>query len=131
MFPASRPFMLSDLSLLIQLLVFFLLLYAFYITRKSIAKHGKIAGVAFYIALPSIFYMLFSRIRARGLTLPDYHSLIGLHIIFGILSILLAILFVTNRWKWKRKKHMDLGILLWTVTFLLGVAFYMRIFGFP
>jgi uncharacterized membrane protein YozB (DUF420 family) len=131
MFPDSRPFMLSDLSLIIQALAFLLILYAVYIKRKSIAKHGKIAGVAFYLALPSVFYMLYSRSRSRGLALPDYHSLMGLHMILGILSILLGILFVTNRWKWKGKKHMNLGALLWTGTFLLGVTFYMQIFGFP
>ncbi len=131
MFPDSRPFMLSDLSLLIQIIVFVLLLYAFYITRESIVKHGKIAGIAFYIALPSIFYMVYSRIRARGLELPDYHSIFGIHIIFGILSILLALIFVTNRWKWKRKRYMDLEILMWTVTFLLGITIYTQIYGFP
>jgi hypothetical protein len=131
MFPDSRPFMLSDLSLLIQIIVFALLLYAFYITRESLVKHGKIAGIAFYIALTSIFYMIYSRIRARGLELPDYHSIFGIHIIFGVLSILLAIIFVANRWEWKRKRYMDLEILLWTSTFLLGIEIYMRIYGFP
>jgi uncharacterized membrane protein YozB (DUF420 family) len=102
-----------------------------YIKRKNISKHGKIAGVAFYLALPSVFYMLYSRSRTRGLAMPDYHSLMGIHIILGILSIFLGILFVANRWKWKGKKYMDLGVLLWTVTFLLGFTFYTRIFGFP
>jgi uncharacterized membrane protein YozB (DUF420 family) len=127
MFPDSRPLMLSDLSLLIQIIVFILILYAYYITRESLVKHGKIAEIAFYVALPSIFYMIYSRIRAKGLELPDYHSIFGIHIMFGILSILLVIIFVANRWKWKRKRYMDLGILLWTVTFLLGIAIYMRI----
>lgn len=68
---------------------------------------------------------------SRGLALPDYHSLMGLHMILGIFSILLGILFVTNRWKWKGKKYMNLGAPLWTGTFLLGVTFYMQIFGFP
>jgi uncharacterized membrane protein YozB (DUF420 family) len=131
MFPDSRPLMLSDLSLIIQTLVFLLILYAVYIKRKSISKHGKIAGVAFYLALPSVFYMLYSRSRTRGLAMPDYHSLMGIHMILGILSIFLGILFVANRWKWKGKKYMDLGALLWAVTFLLGFTFYTRIFGFP
>jgi hypothetical protein len=76
-------------------------------------------------------YMIYNRIRSRGLALPDYHSIFGIHIIFGILSILLAIIFVANWWKWKKKRYMDLGILLWTVTFLLGIAIYMRIYGLP
>lgn len=131
MFPDSRPFMLSDLSLLIQIIVFILLLYAFYVTRESLVKHGKIAGTAFYLSLPSILFMVYSRIRARGLELPDYHSIFGIHIILGILSILLAIIFVANWWKWKKKRYMDLGILLWTVSFLLGISIYIRIHGIP
>jgi uncharacterized membrane protein YozB (DUF420 family) len=91
------------------------------------AKHGKIAGVAFYLALPSIFYMLYS--RARGLTLPYYNSLLGLHMLLGILTIFTGILFVTNRWKWKVKKYMDLEIILWTGTFFLGITIYMVLFG--
>ena len=94
--------------------------------RKSMAKHGKIAGVAFYLALPSVFYMLYS--RARGLTLPYYNSLLGLHMLLGILTIFTGILFVTNRWKWKVKKYMDLEIILWTGTFLLGITVYMATF---
>lgn len=127
MFPDSRSLTLSDLSLLIQILSFLLFLYAVYIKRKSMAKHGKIAGVAFYLALPSIFYMLYS--RARGLTLPYYNSLMSLHMLIGILTIFTGILFVTNRWKWKVKKYMDLEIILWTGTFFLGITIYMVLFG--
>jgi len=127
LFLDSRSLTLSDLSLLIQILSFLLFLYAVYIKRKSMAKHGKIAGVAFYLALPSIFYMLYS--RARGLTLPYYNSLLGLHMLLGILTIFTGILFVTNRWKWKVKKYMDLEIILWTGTFFLGITIYMVLLG--
>lgn len=127
MFPDSRFLTLSDLSLLIQILSFLLFLYAVYIKRKSMAKHGKIVGVAFYLALPSIFFMLYS--KARGLTLPYYNSLMGLHMLIGILTIFTGILFVTNRWKWKVKKYMDLEIILWMGTFFLGITIYMVLFG--
>jgi len=127
LFPDSRFLTLSDLSLLIQILSFLLFLYAVYIKRKSMAKHGKIAGVAFYLALPSIFFMLYS--KARGLTLPYYNSLMGLHMLIGILTIFTGILFVTNRWKWKVKKYMDLEIILLMGTFFLGITIYMVLFG--
>jgi len=128
MFPDSRPFTLSDLSLLMQTLVFFLLSYAIYKKREGIAKHGKIAGIAFYLALPSVFYMLYN--RSRGFTLPYYNSLLNLHILLGTLTIFLGILFVTNQWKRKGKKYMDLGIILWIGTFLLGITVYLLLFGF-
>jgi uncharacterized membrane protein YozB (DUF420 family) len=128
LFPDSRPFTLSDLSLIIQTIAFVFLLYAIYIKRKSIVKHGKIARAAFFLALPAVFYMLYS--MSRGFTLPYYNSLLGMHMLLGILTLFTGILFVTNQWKWKVKRYMDLEILLWTGTFLLGIAVYMVVFGF-
>jgi uncharacterized membrane protein YozB (DUF420 family) len=127
MFPDSRPFMLSDLSLIIQTLAFLLISYAIYRKRESIVSHGKISGVAFYLSLPAVFYMLYS--MSRGITLPHYSPLLSLHMLLGILTIFMGIFFVANRWKWKVKKYMDLEIILWTGTFLLGVTVYMLLFG--
>jgi uncharacterized membrane protein YozB (DUF420 family) len=123
----SRPFMLSDLSLLIQILAFSCLVYAVYRRRESIVSHGKIASIAFYLALPAVFYMLYNRVR--GLTLPYYNSLLNLHMLLGILTITTGTLFVTNQWKWKIKKYMDLEILLWIGTLLLGIIVYMLLYG--
>ncbi len=127
MFIDSRPLTLSDLSLLMQSLIFILLLYSIYRKKGSIAKHGKIAGVAFYLALPSILYMMYS--RSKGFTLLYYDSLLSLHMLLGTLAIIIGILFVTNQWKWKGKKYMDLGIILWAGTFLLGFTVYLLLFG--
>ena len=127
MFLGSRPFILSDFSLLIQILAFSFLLYAIYRRKESLASHGKIASIAFYLALPAVFYMLYN--KSRGLTLPNYNLLLGLHMLLGILTILTGTLFVTNQWKWKVKKNMDLEILLWTGTFLLGITIYILLFS--
>ncbi|AKB78379.1 hypothetical protein MSHOH_1896 [Methanosarcina horonobensis HB-1 = JCM 15518] len=64
MFSGSRPFMPSDLSLLIQISAFLFLIHAVYRRKKSIASHGKIASVAFCLALPAVFYMLYNRQEA-------------------------------------------------------------------
>jgi hypothetical protein len=127
MFLGSRPFMLSDLSLLIQILAFSFLLYAIYRRKESLVSHGKIASIAFYLVLPAVLYMLYN--KSRGLTLPNYNLLLSLHMLFGTLTILTGTLFVTNQWKWKVKKNMDLEIFLWTGTFLLGVTIYILLFG--
>lgn len=127
MFIDSRPLTLSDLSLLMQSLIFILLLYSIYRKKGSIAKHGKIAGVAFYLALPSILYMMYS--RSKGFTLLYYDSLLSMHMLLGTLAIIIGIFFVTNQWKWKGKKYMDLGIILWAGTFLLGFTVYLLLFG--
>lgn len=123
----SRPFILSDLSLLIQVLAFSFLLYAIYRKKESLASHGKVASIAFYLALPAVLYMLYN--KSRGLTLPNYNSLLSLHMLLGILTILTGTLFVTNQWKWKVKRNMDLEVLLWTGTFLLGIVIYILLFG--
>jgi uncharacterized membrane protein YozB (DUF420 family) len=123
----SRPFLLSDLSLLIQILAFSCLVYAVYRRRESIVSHGKIASIAFYLALPAVFYMLYNRLR--GLTLPYYNSLLNLHMLLSILTITTGTLFVTNQWKWKIKKYMDLETLLWIGTLLLGITVYMLLYG--
>lgn len=123
----SRPFILSDLSLLIQVLAFSFLLYAIYRRKESLASHGKVASIAFYLALPAVLYMLYN--KSRGLTLPNYNSLLSLHMLLGILTILTGTLFVTNQWKWKVKRNMDLEVLLWTGTFLLGIVIYILLFG--
>jgi uncharacterized membrane protein YozB (DUF420 family) len=94
---------------------------------STLASHGKIASIAFYLALPAVFYMLYN--KSRGLTLPNYNLLLGLHMLLGILTILTGTLFVTNQWKWKVKKNMDLEILLWTGTFLLGITIYILLFS--
>jgi uncharacterized membrane protein YozB (DUF420 family) len=119
--------MLSDLSLLVQALAFSFLIYSVYRRRESIASHGKIASIAFYIALPAIFYMLYS--KAGGFILLYYNWILSLHMFLGIMTIITGILFVTNQWKWKIKKYMDLEILLWTGTFLLGTIVYKILFG--
>ncbi len=55
--------------------------------------------------------------------------LLNLHMLLGILTITTGTLFVTNQWKWKIKKYMDLEILLWIGTLLLGITVYMLLYG--
>ncbi len=89
--------------------------------------HGKIATVAFIVALPSVFYMLYS--ASLGVFLPAYGWLLTLHRLLGFLTLILGIIFVTNQWKWKGKKYMDIGILFWTGALLLGIIVYLLLFG--
>ncbi|HII02987.1 TPA: hypothetical protein HA351_15490 [Methanosarcinaceae archaeon] len=80
------------------------------------------------MALPSVFYMLYS--ASLGIFLPAYGWLLTLHRVIGFLTLILGIIFVTNQWKWKGKKYMDIGILFWTGTLLLGIVVYLILFGF-
>ncbi len=90
--------------------------------------HGKIAGIAFFLAVPSIIYMLYS--ASKGLALHNYGFILILHRLLGIVTIFFGILFVGNQWKWKKKIHMDLGLLCWAVTFILGTTVYLLHYGF-
>jgi uncharacterized membrane protein YozB (DUF420 family) len=65
-----------------------------------------------------------------GLSLPAYGWLLTLHRILGFLTLILGIIFVTNQWKWKGKKYMDVGVLCWVGAFLLGITVYLLLFGF-
>ena len=119
---------LSDLSLLDQIIAFLILMYALFRKRTSISMHGKIAGIAFFFVIPSIIYMLYS--ASKGLSLHYYGFILTLHRLIGIITLLFGILFVGNQWKWKKKMHMDLGFLFWTVAFLLGITVYLLYYGF-
>jgi uncharacterized membrane protein YozB (DUF420 family) len=103
-------------------------MYALFRKRTSISIHGKIAGIAFFLAAPSLIYMLYS--VSKGLTLHYYGFILILHRLLGIVTILIVILFVGNQWKWKKKIHMDIGLLCWAVAFILGITVYLLHYGF-
>lgn len=119
---------ISTLSLIIQILSFTILLFAAYKRKEDILMHGRLAKIAFFIALPSFLYMIYS--RANGFNLPYYNSILGMHILLGTLTIFIGILFIANQWRWKGKNYMKLESVFWVTTFLLGATIYLLIFGF-
>lgn len=128
LFSDSSPFILSDLSMFLQAVSFLVLLYALAKKKDSLTLHGRIAGIAFILALPSVLYMLYSSVR--GLTLPTGGGVLAIHKLFGTLTLIFGLLFVTNQWRWKGKRYMDLGMLCWLGAFLLGIGVYLILFGF-
>ena len=126
--PGLGTFTLSDFSLFDQIIAFLILMFALFKKRTSISMHGKIAGIAFFLVVPTIIYMLYS--VSKGFAL-DYHGFIlTLHRLLGIVTILFGILFVGNQWKWKKKINMDLGFLFWALTFVLGITVYLFHYDF-
>ncbi|MDD4498617.1 MAG: hypothetical protein PHV51_10850 [Methanosarcinaceae archaeon] len=113
--------------MLMQALSFLVLLYALAKKKDSLRLHGRVSGMAFILALPSVFYMLYS--SGRGLVLPYWSWLLLLHRLLGTLTLGFGLLFVTNRWKWKGKKYMDAGFFCWLGALALGVVVYMILFG--
>lgn len=80
------------------------------------------------MSLPSVFYMIYS--ASLGTSLFAYEWILTLHRILGFLTLIFGIIFVTNQWKWKGKKYMDIGMLFWTGALLLGIVVYLILFGF-
>lgn len=83
--------------------------------------------MAFILILPSVLYMFYS--AGRGLTLPYWGWLLTVHRLLGSLTLVFGLLFVTNRWQWKRKKYMDAGFICWLGALGLGAVVYMILFG--
>lgn len=119
---------ISTLSLVIQIISFAILLFAAYKRKEDVPMHGKLARIAYFIALPSFLYMIYSRVN--GFILPNYSSILGMHILLGTLAIFFGILFIANQWRWKGRNYMKLEIVFWVLTFLLGATIYLIIFGF-
>jgi len=119
---------LSTLSLILQVIAFVIILYA--ITKKNevIEEHRQVASLALYIILPTLLLMFYS--ASRGFELHSYGAVLALHKLLGTIVILFAILFVTNRWRFKKKIHMDIEIACWTATLVLGVVVYLISFGY-
>jgi len=122
----SRPITLSDVSLIVQVLVFVLLIYSITRVKTDLSKHGKIATFSYLGAFISISYMVYSSIHG---TIPSYlQSTMLVHKILGFVAVILGILFVSNQWKWKVKKNMKAAFLVWMGALVLGIFVFLELY---
>lgn len=119
---------LSNLSLFLQVLAFLMLIYAIKQKTEGIDKHARGASLAVYTIIPTILFMFYS--ISQGFQLASYGIVLILHRLLGSIVILFIILFVTNRWRFKKKVHMDIAAGCWAITLLLGIAVYLISFGY-
>lgn len=123
--------LLNDVTLIAQVAAFIILSYGATSARKSIVKHSKMTAYAFSISGIFIVFMLYSFIVNSYLYLPpDILILLLLHMSLGAVTVFFAILFISNQRKWKIRKNMRATFLLWSGTMVLGVLFYLKIFGY-
>lgn len=119
---------LSNLSLFLQILAFLMLVYAIKSKTKGIDEHARGASLTVYTIIPSILFMFYS--ITQGFQLASHGFVLILHRLLGSIVIIFIILFVTNRWRFKKKVHMDIAAASWMATLILGAAVYLISFGY-
>ncbi|NPE27670.1 hypothetical protein HNV12_06740 [Methanococcoides sp. SA1] len=100
-----------------------MLLYAINLRKEGLKEHGRAALLAVYVIVPTILYMFYS--ISLGFKLPEYGIILDLHRLLGIILIVFFILFANNRWRFKKKVHMDIVTVCWTLTFMMGIGIYL------
>lgn len=119
---------LSNLSIFLQVVAFMMLLYAIKLKKESMEMHSRGAALAVFTILPSILFMFYS--ISHGFKLPSYVFVLPLHVFLGSIVIIFIILFVTNRWRFKKKIYMDIATGLWMLTLALGIFVYLVSLGY-
>ncbi|NPE31611.1 hypothetical protein HNV12_27385 [Methanococcoides sp. SA1] len=114
---------LADLSLTLQVIAFVMLLYAINLKKVGLKEHGRAASLAVYVMFPTVLYMFYS--ISLGFRLPEYGIILDLHRLLGAIVLIFIILFVANRWRFKKKVHMDIVAVCWTLTLLMGIGVYL------
>ena len=132
-------FLHTDLNLLTQLLTLAIIFVSLYYKRKGkLKRHGATMGVAvilhlltFVLVMGPIFSEYFSFYStAFGETLAQ---VTWLHVVPGAIALILAI-FLVAIWAvdssnvagcYKRKRIMDVTLLLWMISLLFGITTYV------
>jgi len=131
-------------SLIIQIIVFFMLLYGYLLKRKQkFRQHGIVMASALIIHLIMIFYVMipsfvYAVVPHYILVAPqEIVSIIGLiHGILGPIAVVLGIGLVAT-WRFqknvegcfKRKKFMLPTLAFWLATLALGIMLYAIFIG--
>jgi uncharacterized membrane protein YozB (DUF420 family) len=143
-FNASAPF-LSDLSLILQAIIFFVLALAVYARLKhSYVKHATLMGVGIVLHTISIFMTMVPSLLSMAD--PSSHLLVNLLTGFSLLVIIHATLGslveITGIWlvaTWlpnragvekcfKRKNVMRVTAALWLLELILGIYIYKMLY---
>ncbi|MCL7416057.1 MAG: hypothetical protein M8349_08390 [ANME-2 cluster archaeon] len=67
----SRPVMISEISLNVQIAVFAIIICSMTFSRSDPLKHGKMASIVLPLAIISVIYMLYSSIIDFSSGLPS------------------------------------------------------------
>lgn len=129
MFLGSRPIIVSDISFIIQVIAFTVLVYSITKVRRDLPGHGRFATFSLSLSLLSILYMIYSSVRGFSANLPaDMQFILLIHKLLGFIATILGILFAFNQWKWKVKKNMVVSLVAWSGALALGIFVFVTLF---
>jgi len=132
----------TDLNLLIQIITLLIIFLSLYYKKKGKIKiHGSIMGIAvilhtlsFVLVMGPIFSQSFSFFSTE--TSLRLVQTTWLHAVPGAIALLLAI-FLVAKWAiqssniapcYKRKRIMDVTLVLWVFSLAFGIATYALIY---
>ena len=126
----TGPITPSDISFILQIIAFVLLLVGVSKLKDSVSKHGNIIKIPYIILIITGIFMISSAINVlnlwlQGVSLPSFLILIPIHGFVGTLTLILGFLFVMNKWSWKTKKNMRIELALWILSFSGGTLLYL------
>jgi len=126
----------SDLNLLLQILIFVLLAVGSKFGRKktkiSLKRHERVMKTAVGLNTISIFLIMGPSLLANFNLALEEPLVIGfpltlVHHSFGLAAEILGVVLIFRKFG-KVRIWMRLNLLLWIVTFALGVLFYLSYF---
>lgn len=128
-FPGTSASFLANLTLMVQIAVFMILLFGvMHAKKKDFLKHFKTADIAVIFGILAFLWMSYSflinfRAIISNITSQDSLLLI-VHVVAGLLGLSGGIAFVLNRFIKKTLIPMRVVFLAWTIALLLGMALY-------
>ncbi len=121
----------ADLTLLIQIVGFIILLFSVrYAKKRKILNHSKMANNAVILGVLSFIWMGFSFIsHIPALNFDFFGTLLIFHSIIGSLALVSGIVFAFNKLIKKTRAPMRSVFLLWGAALFLGVVFYISYYN--
>jgi uncharacterized membrane protein YozB (DUF420 family) len=128
-----------DLNFILQIVMFIIIGVGFYYKRaKNYKMHGSLMGVAVILHIISFITVMGPRFREYFDFLLTSTSELGtqttwIHIIPGAIALILGIVLVAA-WAYRpsnvagcfrRKRFMDITIVLWLISLIFGTATYI------
>lgn len=128
----------AEANLVLQIVAFAIVLvgYSFKRMRRYI-QHGWIMLTALILTFISLFLVMLPSLLGFGESIPVSTFTVALvHASLGSVVVVLAI-FLVGSWRLqkstanciRRKKVMRVTIILWTVTFILGVELFLLLYA--
>ncbi len=134
-FPGTNAGFLADLTLIIQIVAFIILIFGvMHAKKKKFSKHFKTADIAVISGILAFLWMgssLLNNSRALIVQPKSPITILALfHTAIGSLALLSGIAFVSNRFIKKTRSPMRLIFLLWALALLLGITLYIMLYVF-